>query len=108
METLGIVVGMIGGFVPIYFALKRSMKSAIKEQTDPIARQLDILQKDIDSLTKADCKNFLVSYLSDKEKGVPMSSAVEARAYEVKDRYKAKNGNSYIKDEWERIMKTKW
>ena len=98
METLGIVVSIIVGIAGLYAGLKRSMRKTIKEP----------LEDKIDELTRADCKNFLVKFLNDKEEGLPQNEACISRAYEVKDRAKRYGVNSYIARKWREIMQEEW
>lgn len=61
------------------------------------------------SVTKLDenyCKDFLVEFLDDMEKGLIDDETKIKRAYEVYDRYtNVLKCNSYIHDKWERVMK---
>ena len=51
-------------------------------------------------------RNYLVEFLADVENGIKKDEAQIKRAYEVYDHYKQDlNGNSYIGDKWERLMK---
>ena len=58
-------------------------------------RQIDISQ----------CKNFLVKFLGDIEKGLYIDEVQKQRAYEVYDHYiNDLNQNSYIHIRWEKLM----
>lgn len=58
-------------------------------------RQIDISQ----------CKNFLVKFLGDIEKGLYIDEVQRQRAYEVYDHYiNDLNQNSYIHIRWEKLM----
>lgn len=60
----------------------------------------------IESLDRCQCKTFLVEFLSDVENGIKKDEVQIELAYEIYDRYtKELNGNSYVHDKWERIMK---
>ena len=98
METLGVVVSIIVGISGLYGGLRHSMKKTI----------LEPLQKGQKELSKADCKNFLVKFLNDKQNGYEQNEAVIKRAYEVKDLYKENHGNSYIARMWEEVMEEQW
>ena len=71
-----------------------------------INKGFEPLNKKIDKIDENQCKNYLVTFLKAKEKGEKMDEVEEQRAYEVYDHYtKDLNGNSYIHDKWEKIMK---
>ena len=75
------------------------LKKVIRKGFEPI-------YKKIDNLDVNQCKNFLVTFLKSVEKGEVMDDVEIQRAYEVYDHYiKDLNGNSYIHDKWEKLMK---
>ncbi len=63
------------------------------------------IYKKITELEKNQCKNFLVDFLARVENKEKVTESQINRAYEVYDHYiKDLNGNSFIKDKWERLM----
>ena len=59
----------------------------------------------IHELEKNECKNFLVSFLTDVEKNESITECLKLRAHEIYDHYiNDLNGNSFIKDKWEKMM----
>lgn len=71
-----------------------------------INKGFEPLNKKIDALDESHCKNYLVNFLKDKEKGEKIDEVIEQRAYEIYDHYvKDLHGNSYIHDKWEKLMK---
>lgn len=98
MEVVLTIIGIITGMGALYAALKSSMKKEI----------LDPLQKSILELSQADCKNFLIKFLNDKEHDLPQNEACIKRAYEVKDRAKELGVNSYIARKWRELMNEDW
>lgn len=100
--TLGQIsqwIGFILTFAGSISALLIGIKKIFTKQLEPInvtIKQLDINQ----------CKNYLVRFLADVENGEKLDNVEIERAYEVYDHYtKDLNGNSYIHDKWERLMK---
>ena len=66
------------------------------------------IYKKITDLEKNQCKNFLVDFLARVENNEKMTECQKNRAYEMYDHYiKYLNGNSFIKDKWERLMNNK-
>lgn len=66
------------------------------------------IYKKITDLEKNQCKNFLVDFLAKVENKEKITEFQKNRAYEMYDHYiKDLNGNSFIKDKWERLMNNK-
>lgn len=62
--------------------------------------------KRMDKLDLHQCRNFLVEFLADVERGIEKDECQIRLAYETYDHYrKDLNGNSYVKDKWEKLMK---
>ena len=86
----------LGGVI---VAMVVAMKKILNKQLSP-------LNDKIDKLDMNDCKNFLVRFLSDVERGQVMDEVEEKRAHDVYDHYRNDlNGNSYIEDKWNKLMK---
>lgn len=104
LEELSLIVIFIGGLIGGIKYLKKELKEALaemlKDQFDGVNKKLDTLQT---SLTKVDtqtCKNFLVRYLADVERGSEIYDDEKRRFWEEYDHYKDDlKENSYIK-EW--------
>lgn len=76
-----------------------AMKKILNKQLEPINQK-------IDKLDLNDCKNFLVRFLADVERGQSMDEVEEKRSHDVYDHYRNDlNGNSYIEDKWNKLMK---
>lgn len=104
LEQLSLIVIFIGGLIGGIKYLKKELKEALaemlKDQFDGVNKKLDALQT---SLTKVDtqtCKNFLVRYLADVERGSEIYDDEKRRFWEEYDHYKDDlKENSYVK-EW--------
>lgn len=67
---------------------------------------LNPLEKKIDKIDENQCRNFLVDFLADIEKGQIKDEVQIKRAYEVYEHYTNDlHKNSYIHDKWEKLMK---
>lgn len=88
-------------FVGVVTAVIVAMRKVLNKQLSP-------LNKKIDKLDENQCRNYLVDFLADIEKGIEKDETQIKRAYEVYDHYcKDLNLNSYIHDKWERLMNKK-
>ena len=104
LEQISVFIIFIGGLIGGIKYLKKELKDALSEmledQFEEVNKKLDALQS---SLTKVDtqtCKNFLVRYLADVERGSHMYNDEQKRFWEEYDHYILElKENSYIK-EW--------
>lgn len=99
LEQIASVLTFILTLASSISALLIGMKKILNKQLEPLnqtVRQLDVNQ----------CKNYLVRFLADVENHEKLDNVEIERAYEVYDHYtKDLNGNSYIHDKWERLMR---
>lgn len=94
-DTIKFIVEFIGIIITILVGSKKI-----------INKQLEPLNKRIAKIDENQCRNFLVDFLSDIEKGIKKDEVQTKRAYEVYEHYTADlHKNSYIHDKWEKLMK---
>lgn len=102
---------LIGSLVTAITAICAFCKKIINKGFEPIYKKIDEQKEEInhrlDKLDINQCRNFLVNFLSDIEKGEEVNEIRVKRAYEVYDHYCELGGNSYIHDKWEKLMKKK-
>lgn len=75
-----------------------SIKAGFKEEIGNIRKELNETRKEHD-------KTYLTDFLSDLENGQTKSDIQIKRAYEVYEEYSSLNGNSYVHDKWEELVK---
>lgn len=93
-DTLKFIVEFVGIVVTILIGSKKIINT-----------QLEPLNKKIDKIDENQCRNFLVDFLADVEKGIEKDEVQIKRAYEVYEHYtKDLHKNSYIHAKWERLM----
>lgn len=96
ISNLLLFIAELGG---VTLTIIVAMKKILNKQLEPINQK-------IDKLDLNDCKNFLVRFLADVERGQVMDEVEEKRAHDVYDHYRNDlNGNSYIEDKWNKLMK---
>lgn len=94
-NAIKFIVEFVGILLSVMFAVKKAVN-----------KQLEPLNKKIDTLDMNDCKNFLVRFLADVERGQHIDEVEIKRAHDVYDHYKDDlGGNSYIADKWNKLMK---
>ena len=99
LTGLGILTALIAAALGIYKYFKKAVEKVLEEQFKKIYERFDeldetIKQKDIDA-----CKDFLVRFLSDVERGADISEMERQRFSERYNQYINKyEQNGYIQD----------
>lgn len=74
-----------------------ALKKANKEEFDSLKKELQTLKSNQDSIDLENCKNYLVTFLSELERGEPKDEIEYQRFWEQYEHYISKGGNTYIK-----------
>ena len=94
------IVGLIRGVQELKKSIKEFLQKLLSEQFEEVNNKLDEMQKTITKLDTQECKNFLVRFLSDVERGDTIYESEQRRFWEEYDHYiNYLHENSYIK-EW--------
>ena len=97
------LVGLIGSCVTIYHYIKKALNKLFAEQLKAIDKRMDDLDNRVDAVDSNSCKNYLVTFLSDVEKGKAIDEIETERFYEQYEHYIKCGGNSYIKHKVEKL-----
>lgn len=100
--------GLIGGIKYLKKELKDALKDMLKDQFKGVNDKLDNMQHRIDKIDEQACKNFLIRYLADIERGDKIYDSEKQRFWEEYDHYvdpDEVDGNSYIKEWVSRLKK---
>ena len=94
------VVGLIRGVQELKKSIKEFLEKLLADQFKEVNNKLNEMQSSITVLDKQACKNFLVRYLADIERGNVIYDSERQRFWEEYDHYiKDLGENSFIK-EW--------
>lgn len=94
------IVGLIGGIKYLKKELKDALSEMLEDQFEEVNKKLDTLQSSLKVLDVQTCKNFLIRYLADVERGSHMYNDEQKRFWEEYDHYiNELKENSYVK-EW--------
>lgn len=94
------VVGLIRGVQELKKSIKEFLEKLLADQFKEVKDKLTDMQSSITVLDKQACKNFLVRYLADIERGNIIYDSERQRFWEEYDHYiKDLGENSFIK-EW--------
>lgn len=103
--ALTFIVGFLGGIMYLKNALRGILSSVVKQELEPLRKQVDDMQQKIDRVDMESCKNFLVRCISELERGEVISETERERFGEQYDHYIDKGHNSYIKSKVEQLKK---
>ncbi len=104
--SLALVVGIIGSVVYLKNRVKEWIEEFLEAKFKAIDKRFDDVESKIDKVDTETCKNFLVRYLADIEKGSDILPQENQRFWEEYQHYIDNSGNSYIK-EWVDKLKGK-
>lgn len=94
------VVGLIRGVQELKKSIKEFLEKLLADQFKEVNNKLNDMQSSITVLDKQACKNFLVRYLADIERGNIIYDSERQRFWEEYDHYiKDLGENSFVK-EW--------
>ena len=108
------MVAIIGGLLVLYKYLKDAIKKILEKEFDSLKKDINDLKTQvtdsdaalgdkIDALEMQTCKNFIVRYLGDVERGAMIGEVEKERFAEEYDYYINHKGNSYIKSWYGRL-----
>ncbi len=103
-----LLVGLISGVGYLSQSTKKWIKNALKEQMDGIEGKINTINSRLDKVDLESTKNYLVTFLSDVERGKDASEIELERFHEQYQHYQSLGGNSYIKDKYERLKNKGW
>ena len=101
--ALALIVAIIAGVNSLKKSVKSWLDSALKEQFQAIeTTQKDILKR-LDSVDIENCKNYLVTFLAEAQRGEMKDETELQRFWEEYEHYQKLGGNSYIRNKVEEL-----
>ena len=91
-------VALFAGFVVSLVALMKAVDYLIDKSRKAFTKVVEPITKDIHSLSKSVCSNYIVRFLADVEQGEELDEIEKKRFWENYEVYKELGGNSYIQE----------
>lgn len=127
LGIMGIIVtaaGTVSAFVALLIKLySNTVGKSIKKSIEPLQSDItsmktemqgeleqfrDEFRQTVKELDASECRNFLVRFLGDIERGVAIDQVEIERAYDIMQHYSEDlKQNSYIHARWEQVMGTR-
>ena len=104
---VGFLVVLIGSVLTLLNYVKKGLKSALKDEFEPIKKELTNLDKKVTQNTLNQDKNFLTKCFDDLDKGIELSETTKERIFECMKDYKVNGGNSYIEHRFNTLKSKK-
>jgi hypothetical protein len=106
------IAALITGGVKIKDSVKKWLENLLKakfdevnDKTDKLSLKIDKLEERLDSVDLENCKNYLVTFLSEVKRGEIKDEIEKQRFWEEFSHYTDRGGNSYIKRDVEELKK---
>jgi len=103
--TIAFLAGIIAASGVIYSWLKKRLNALFAKQLEAFDMRMKALEGRIAVVDLESCKNYLVSFLSDVERGKRPDEIELERFCEQYQHYQNSGGNSYIKAKVEKLKK---
>lgn len=103
--AIAFIAGIIASGGAIMFFMRKRLSKILQEELKPLNNKIDLLTDSVDGVSMENCKNFLVSRISELESGKKLDKVVEERFWENYDHYTKLGGNSYIHTAVENLKK---
>lgn len=103
-DIVGLIIGLVSFIKAAEYIVKEfydKIGNSITENTEPINKRLDDIENNLTKIDKEQCKSFLTQNLNADHE---LSEIEKQRIYEVYQHYRDLGGNSYIKEEFERMQ----
>ena len=94
---LAFIVSVCSGIAYLKKHLKDWVSSAVQEDMESLRKEILDLRQSIKDVDQENCKNFLVQFLAEVERGEPIDEIQKERFYEEYKHYTGGGGNGYIK-----------
>jgi hypothetical protein len=108
--AVAFIAALITGGVKIKDAVKKWLTSTLKESFDAQKKETDEIKKTVDDIKTQlatvdleNCKNYLVTFLAECERGEKKDEIETQRFYEEYSHYIDKGGNSYVKEKYAKL-----
>ena len=101
--AVAFVVALIGGVSSLKKLITKGIEDALKEKFDGIEKSQKEILKRLDMVDLENCKNYLITFLSEVARGEMKDEIEIKRFWEELEHYYKIGGNSYIKTKVEQL-----
>ena len=106
--AIALLVAMVSGVIYLTTQLKKWIEQTLDGKFTELNKRIDDLETKMDRMDMEACKNFLVRFLSDLERGDMVTEVEKKRFWDEYEYYTSRGGNSYIHEWVERLKKKEY
>ena len=103
--TIAFVVALVGGLTSLKKLITKGIEDALKTRFDGIEKSQKEIIKRLDMVDIENCKNYLITFLSEVSRGELKDEIEVKRFWEELEHYYACGGNSYVKHKVDELQK---
>ena len=101
--ALAFIVAIVAGVQNLKKSIKAWLDSALKDRFSALEQTQDKILKRLDTVDIENCKNYLVTFLAEVQRGEMKDETEMQRFWEEFEHYRGLGGNSYIKNKVEEL-----
>lgn len=101
--ALAFIVSFAGSVGYLKKNLADWVGAAVKKEIEPMQKEMAEMREESRSIDLENCKNFLVTYLAESERGAPHDPIEQERFWEEYEHYQKRGGNSYIQQKVDKL-----
>lgn len=105
ISTIASIAGAITAIGVIMRTMHKWNEKAFNKAIEPINNKLDEVIKNADNIDMNVCKNYVIEYIGEEKRGVKHTETETRLFWDNYDRYIARGGNSYVKEEVDKLKK---
>ena len=106
-SIIGTIVAIGGGVAVIVGWISKSLKKyltmVIKQEIEPLKESVARIESELKKTDKEACKNFLVTFLSNVDRGEAIDEIERQRFFEEWEHYTTNGGNGYLHAKVDRL-----
>lgn len=99
------IVALVGGITSLKKLITKGIEDALKDRFEGIEKSQKEILKRLDMVDIENCKNYLITFLSEVARGEVKDEIEIKRFWEEYEHYSACGGNSYVKHKVDELQK---
>lgn len=97
-SAIGLIAGIITGIGVIVKVINTAITKTLQSNLKPLEDKIDNIDMNV-------CKNYVIEYIGEEKRGVEHTDTETRLFWDNYDRYIRRGGNSYVKEEVEKLKK---
>lgn len=102
---IAFVVALVGGLTSLKKLITKGIEDALKDKFEKLEKSQAEIIKRLDMVDIENCKNYLITFLSEVARGELKDEIEIKRFWEEYEHYAACGGNSYVRHKVEELQK---